>query len=157
MPELMGSKMETAKGKKSKVSIIKGDSPEKMIREAVASLGGMGHFVKKGDVVFIKPNMVSEQPPPVTTPPDRVAIVVRMCFEAGAERVLVGDMPAIGNETTSRKVTAKLAMDQAAVGEIVYLDQEKEVDVNLPDCKVLKQIQIPEILLNVDTVINMPV
>lgn len=152
--------MSTLNEKRTTVSVIKGNSPEKMIREAVHRLGGMERFVGKGDVVFIKPNMVSEQPPPVTTPPDRVAIVTRMCFEAGAERVLVGDMPAIGNETTSRKVTAKLAMDQAveaAGGEIVYLDQEKEVDIDLPEGKVLKSIQIPGILLKADTVINIPV
>jgi len=143
----------------SKVSVIKGNSPEKMFREAVDRLGGMGRFVRKGELVFVKPNMVSDQAPPATTPSEFVTIVTRMCLEMGAECVLVGDMPAIGEDTTSRKAMTNLGMDKAvraAGGKVVYLDEEKEVDIDLPEGQVLKRIQIPEILLKADTVINMP-
>lgn len=63
------------------------------VRAGVDALGGMSRFVKPGEAVFIKPNVGFDRPPWVgaTTTPEVVAEVVRLCRQAGAATVLVGD------------------------------------------------------------------
>ncbi len=62
-------------------------------RRAVELLGGMSRFVTRGDVVFVKPNIGFPRTPAqgANTHPDVVAAVVKLCYEAGAKRVVVGD------------------------------------------------------------------
>lgn len=66
-----------------------------MVRAAIGALGGIGRFVAAGDVVLIKPNMAWDRPPDLgaNTHPAVVAELVRVCREAGAARVIVGDVP----------------------------------------------------------------
>ena len=65
----------------------------KLTEQAVAGLGGMGRFVNKGEVVWIKPNMAWDRKPEqaANTNPDVVATLARLCLEAGAKTVKVGD------------------------------------------------------------------
>lgn len=66
-----------------------------MVRLALEPLGGMGQFIARGDVVLLKPNVAFDRPPVLgaTTSPEVVAAVARMCFAAGAAKVLVADNP----------------------------------------------------------------
>lgn len=68
---------------------------EKTIRAAMAALGGMGRFIQHGDVVMIKPNVAFDRPPALaaTTHPDAVRAVAKLCFEAGASKVVMADNP----------------------------------------------------------------
>jgi len=65
------------------------------IRAAVEQLGGMGRFVRRGDVVMIKPNIAFDRPPALcaTTHPDALRATAQLCFEAGAKEVFVADNP----------------------------------------------------------------
>jgi uncharacterized protein (DUF362 family) len=75
------------------LSIAQGGDPGDMARRAVQALGGMGRFVKAGNTVVIKPN--ASFPDGIAagtaTNPGIVAVVVSMCKEAGAGRVVVMD------------------------------------------------------------------
>jgi len=42
---------------------VQGSDPHKMIAALLATLGGIGKFVKKGDFVVIKPNAAFANPP----------------------------------------------------------------------------------------------
>jgi uncharacterized protein (DUF362 family) len=66
-----------------------------MVKAALDSMGGVGHFIKKGDVVVIKPNVAFDKNPDLaaTTQPDTVSAVIRLCFGAGARKVIVADNP----------------------------------------------------------------
>lgn len=76
------------------LAVVRGSDVESMVREAVAKLGGMGHFIAKGDRVLIKPNVGWDRQPEqaANTNPEVVGAVARLCLEAGAERVLVTDV-----------------------------------------------------------------
>jgi len=76
-----------------KIALAETDDHAAGVRAAVEAIGGMGRFVRAGDVVFIKPNAGFDRPPWVgaTTSPAVVAAVVGLCRDAGAARVLVGD------------------------------------------------------------------
>src|SRR5262249_44173837 len=67
----------------------------KMVAAALGPMGGMERFIKRGETVLIKPNVAFDRGPRMgaTTNPDVLAEVVRLCFAAGARRVLVADNP----------------------------------------------------------------
>ena len=77
------------------LAIAHGTEHEKTIRAAMAALGGMDRFIKRGDVVMIKPNVAFDRPPALaaTTHPDALRAVAKLCFEAGASKVVVADNP----------------------------------------------------------------
>jgi uncharacterized protein (DUF362 family) len=55
--------------------------------------GGMTHFVSRGDVVAIKPNISWARRPDLsaTTNPEVLAAVIELCYEAGARKVRIVD------------------------------------------------------------------
>ena len=67
----------------------------KLTEKAIEGLGGLKRFVSRGDVVWVKPNIGWERNPrqAANTNPDVVATLVRLCLEAGAKTVKVGDNP----------------------------------------------------------------
>lgn len=77
------------------VALAGGADPAANATRAVAALGGMSAFVKRGDVVVVKPNICAARAPEyaATTNPDVVAALVRLALAAGAGEVLVMDYP----------------------------------------------------------------
>lgn len=71
----------------------RGPDPADNVRRAVAALGGMGRFVRPGEVVVIKPNVGWDRLPEqaANTDPQVVGELVRACREAGARKVIVTD------------------------------------------------------------------
>lgn len=68
-----------------KVSVVKADNynietVDKAVNDAVNLIGGWKNFIKKGDKVLIKPNMLTNVTPEkaVTTHPE----VVRACYKS---------------------------------------------------------------------------
>ena len=66
-----------------------------MVEAAMVAMGGVNLFIQKGDVVVIKPNVAFDKNPDLaaTTQPDTVMAVTRLCFGAGARKVIVADNP----------------------------------------------------------------
>lgn len=77
------------------ISIVQGSERAKTVNKAIELLGGMERFIRPGDVVVIKPNAAFASPPMLgaTTNPDLVAEVVKLCYKAGAKKVVVTDNP----------------------------------------------------------------
>jgi uncharacterized protein (DUF362 family) len=77
------------------LAIAHGADHEKTVRAAVGALGGMERFVKKGDVVLIKPNVAFDRPAALaaTTHPDALRAVAKLVLAAGAAKVIVADNP----------------------------------------------------------------
>jgi uncharacterized protein (DUF362 family) len=77
------------------LAIARGSDHNKTIRAAIGALGGMGRFVRKGDVVVLKPNVAFDRPPALaaTTHPEALRAVAKLVLEAGAAKVLVADNP----------------------------------------------------------------
>jgi uncharacterized protein (DUF362 family) len=70
----------------------------RMVKAALDVMGGdrgVGHFITKGDVVVIKPNVAFDKNPDLaaTTQPDTLSAVVKLCLGAGARKVIVADNP----------------------------------------------------------------
>ncbi len=125
--------------------------------QALDAVGGLGRFVNRGDVVWIKPNLGWNRPPELaaTTNPDVVATLVRLCLEAGAKRVRVGDYTC--HDARQSYVTSGVAAAvQAAGGELVYLEERRFRDVELGGRRLKSWPVYPEIL-EADFLLNVPV
>lgn len=86
----------------------------KMLIAALGPMGGLERFVKRGDVVLIKPNVAFDRGPRMgaTTNPVVLAEVVRLCFAAGARKVLVADNPIEKAEPCFAKSRIREAAEQ---------------------------------------------
>ncbi len=77
------------------VAVASGEEREAVIRAAIDGLGGIQRFISKGDRVLIKPNVAFDRPAALgaTTHPDSLRAIAKLCFEAGAKKVVVADNP----------------------------------------------------------------
>lgn len=128
-----------------------------MIEKTMEALGGMGRFVKKGDAVWIKPNMAWDRTPEqaANTNPVLVAALVKMCFDAGAKSVKVGDMTC--NEAVKSYPNSGIeAAAKAAGAEVVYLDENRFKEYDLAGVRLQKWPLYPDIVES-DIVINVPI
>ncbi|MFO0958897.1 MAG: DUF362 domain-containing protein [Isosphaeraceae bacterium] len=66
-----------------------------MVKAALMEMGGIDQFIKKGDIVVLKPNVAFDKNPDLaaTTQPDTVAAMVKLCLGAGARKVILADNP----------------------------------------------------------------
>jgi len=127
------------------------------VRKAVISLleplGGVGAFVRPGDRVLLKPNLLAAKAPEaaVTTHPAVVKAVAELLREAGC-RVMIGDSPGIGG---FRKVADKGGISQAAResgAELVEFDETVEIK----GAGTFRRIAIARAYWEADKVINLP-
>ena len=128
-----------------------------LTEKAIEGLGGMKRFVSRGDVVWVKPNIAWDRPPELAanTNPAVVAAVVRMCFDAGAKIVKVGDNPC--NQAEKTYVSTGIPAAAKAVGaQIVTLDRKRFRKTAIGGDRV-KTIPIYPEILDCDVLINVPV
>lgn len=128
-------------------------------RAAIAAIGGMSAFIRKGDTVVLKPNAAWARQPDAaaTTHPDVLSAVIAMCKEAGAGEILVVehviDRPAdmvltlTGLRAATEKAGARLI---AAENESMYRK------IEIPGGKVLTSEQVAKDVLKADVFINLP-
>ncbi len=134
-----------------------GDIAVKLTEQAMEALGGMKRFVSKGDVVWLKPNIGWDRTPEQAgnTNPDVVKTLVRMCLDAGAKTVKVGDNPC--NPAEKTYVTSKIAEYARTAGaEIVFLDPNRYRDMDIGGERLKMHPVYPEIV-ECDLVISVPI
>jgi uncharacterized protein (DUF362 family) len=102
------------------------EEARRLTREAIAALGGMGRFISRGDVVWVKPNIGWNRRPEqaATTNPDVVATLVSLCYQAGAKRVVVSDN-SCNSAPASFARSGIQAAAQKAGADVFTLDERK--------------------------------
>ena len=65
------------------------------LEEVIGKLGRISNFVKKGNKVLLKPNLVCAEPPETAnaTDPRVIEALINLCKGAGASSVTVADHP----------------------------------------------------------------
>jgi uncharacterized protein (DUF362 family) len=139
------------------MAIARGPDPAANARRAIASVGGMGRFVKRGERVVIKPNIGWNRLPEqaANSNPDVVAEVVRQVVAAGAAKVWVTDV----SVNTAEQCFARSGIEKAAqaAGATVVRPEStafREVDVS---GKLLRTGDVLYPFVDADRVINVPV
>ena len=129
----------------------------RLTRRAIQDLGGMSRFVSKGQVVWVKPNIAWDRTPEQAgnTNPDVVATVIKMCYEAGAKQVMVGDNPCNAGERTYPNSRIQPLAEKAGA-RVIRLDRRKFKKTAL-NGKALKEWEIYSDMIEVDTFINIPI
>ena len=79
----------------ARMAIARGFDRRPGTEMVIRALGGMKAFIQSGDRVLLKVNAAFASPPILgaTTHPDMVTTVAKLCFQAGADRVMVTDNP----------------------------------------------------------------
>ncbi len=134
--------------------------PREITRRAIAAIGGMERFVKKGNDVIIKPNVCTAYYTfeyAATTNPEVVAALVQLCLEAGAKRVRVMDFPFGGTPQASYDKSGIATAVKAAGGVVEPMSNMKFRDVPIPDGKKLKQWKVYGDILDADVLIDVPI
>ena len=143
-----------------KIAVASKKNPGASTRAAIAALGGMAAFVKKGDKVVIKPNAAWARSPEnaATTNPEVVAALVAMCKEAGAKEVTIIehtiDRPA---DMVLATTGIKAAAEKAGAKVQAIQNESNYRQIEIPGGKLLKREQVSKDILAADVFINVPI
>ncbi len=129
-------------------------SVEAALADILRDLGGMDRFIAPGDTVLLKPNLLSPRPPEqaVTTHPSLVAAVARVCLQAGAGMVWLGDSCA--GDHDDRELWQRTGMTAALAGLPVEFKSFNRAVATRP--LGASQAPVPVWLDQVDKVISLP-
>ena len=132
---------------------------EACIRALVEQMGGMGRFVRPGERIVLKANLLRAAPPEsaICTHPAVVEAVARLVKEAGGTPVIC-DSPggALHKEAVLRSLFEKTGMAAAAAAAGAELSMDSSTrTVSLPEGKVLRQAEIITPVAEADGVIDL--
>lgn len=140
------------------LAVFAGDSPEANVRAAIAALGGMERFVKRGQRVAIKPNMLTAREPQyaVTTNPAVVAALVKMAYDAGARDVVVFDRPTAPPRLVY-EVSGIADAVNAVDGRMKVLGDGDFERIAIPQGRLLRSWPLAVPAFDADVFINVPI
>ena len=132
---------------------------EAALRAAVTNMGGMERFVRPGERILLKANLLRPAPPEtaICTHPAVVGAIAAMVKEAGGTP-WIADSPggALQKESVLRGLYEKTGMAQVAqrTGAQLCLDASSRL-VDLPEGKVLRQAEIISPVLDADGIFDL--
>jgi uncharacterized protein (DUF362 family)/Pyruvate/2-oxoacid:ferredoxin oxidoreductase delta subunit len=124
------------------------------LRQLLEPLGGMVAFVKPGQKVLLKPNLLAGKPPEkaVTTHPEIVRAVICLVKEAGG-RISLGDSPGIGSpENVARKAGLLDIVEETGIR---FAPFKESVKIR-PQGTTFHELEVARELLEADVIINLP-
>ena len=120
------------------LGVARGDNYEAMLKMAIGAIGGLEHFIRKGDVVLIKPNVAFDRAPKLgaTTNPEVLSALIRLLRAAGAAEVRVADSPIESPENCFAKSGIAEAAQRS--GATLYLPSPTSFEMlEVPGAKLI--------------------
>lgn len=119
------------------------------------SLGGMARFVRPGERVLLKPNLLSASPPErcVTTHPEVVRAAALRVMEAGAHP-FIGDSPGLDGFSGVAEKTGMAAV--AAELGIPCVELDDPVPLPMAEGSVFQRVEVSRKAVGADRIINLP-
>jgi len=129
------------------------------LKQGLGLIGGLGRYVKKGQQVLLKVNLLMGKPPEeaVTTHPAFVEAVAELVAAEGATPI-IGDSPGgIFNKGFLTRAYQAAGLDAVAerCGAKLNWDFETE-QLPFSEGKILKTVTIGKFVSNADVIINLP-
>lgn len=130
-------------------------SADTAVRASLEPFGGMGAFVKPGQKVLLKVNLVAPSRPAlaVTTHPEVLRAVIRLVKEAGGIP-FVGDGPGVGDTITAAKASG--LTDVAEQEGATFLEFNETAVYENQANTVMKRISLTSHLKDMDVLITLP-
>lgn len=134
--------------------------PAALVEAAIAALGGIETFVKPGDNVIIKPNIVAADYSyeyAAYTNPEVVGAITALCVGAGAGSVRMMDSPSTssGEQAYARSGIGEAVI--AAGGQTEVMSSIKFRQVDIPEGRNINSWPVYGDVLDADVVINVPI
>ncbi|MFH1479733.1 MAG: DUF362 domain-containing protein [Pseudomonadota bacterium] len=142
------------------VSVVKGKNVKKITREAIALIGGLDRVLRSVNTVLIKPNFGVDLPHTAggTTNPLVVATLVELVKDAGVKRVIVGESSVVGyNAGKIFDFLGVRGLFKKAGAELINMDEDKSVQVKVPNGKVFKKMKVHRTAYESDFIISVPI
>ncbi len=141
------------------VALVHGTDPQHTLPLALSLLGGIERLSLRGKRVLLKPNVLSDRPPPTTTDPLVVGAMARLVREQGPAETIVADGSGIIRLPTSANLTATgmRSAAEAARATVLALEDEPWVRLEPPQAKALTRFYFSKPVYDADILINMPV
>ena len=146
---------------KTTVSIVRCENYEQRnvdnaVQKSLELIGGLDRFVKPGDKVLLKVNLLMPRPPEkgVTTHPAVIEALAKLAKGIGAK-------PIIGDSSMwmTKQALRVCGVDGVAAqigAESVNLDSYTPVEIENPDGVMLKKIHVAGLIRDVDVIISVP-
>jgi uncharacterized protein (DUF362 family)/Pyruvate/2-oxoacid:ferredoxin oxidoreductase delta subunit len=111
----------------------------------------------RGKTVLLKPNIVMDAPPEkaVVTHPAFLEAVIRLVWEGGASRVLVGDSPGIQKPNFTGKVSGLGEVTRKMGAEWVDFTRNRE-ELPCPGGRVVRHFTVAGVLAEAGCLISLP-
>ena len=146
----------------NKVSIVKCEEysdVQAAVEKAVEFIGGIERFIKKGDKVVIKPNLVSRKKPEeaVTTNPEFLHAVILMAEKAGGIVTIAESPGGPYNAVALKAVYSACGIDKAIEGTNAKLNFDTSfTEARFEDGRTVKNIPVINPILEADVIISLP-
>jgi uncharacterized protein (DUF362 family) len=128
------------------------------VLKAVNLIGGFEKFVKKGEVVLLKPNFNTADPFPASTDFEFLKAVVELVYQQDPKLVMIGESSTMSFNT--KKIMEKLGifklLEADSPPRIYVFEEWQWVKKNIKNGKYLKSVSISEILERPDKIIFLP-
>ena len=134
------------------------EEARRLTRAAVDALGGMGRFVSRGHVVWVKPNIGWDRRPEqaACSNPDVVASIVQMCYQAGAAKVIVADNPCAPAEHSYARSGIRAAAEKAGA-QCPYMDDRKFRKMAIRGGRAIREWEVYAGIVEADRLINVAI
>lgn len=144
---------------KVKVAIVTSDKPDKAVVAALALLGGMEKFVRKGQTIVVKPNIAWEKPPELaaTTNPDVVTAIIKECYKAGAKTVKVVERSCQNGKRCFDICGFDKVIRETGAERVILSEPEDYKEIEFPEGREIKSWPIAKEILKCDVFINVPI
>lgn len=140
------------------VAVAEGKNYEDITKSAINAVGGMNNFVKKGDVVVVKPNIGWDRKPEfaANTHPLVVKAIVEDCLRAGAKKVKVFDRTCNDPRRSYDNSGITDVLKGMSKVELKHIDYDRFKRIALNGV-FLKEWELYDEALNADVYINVPI
>ena len=131
------------------------DQVAKAVRAGVDAFGGMGRFVRPGQRVLLKPNLLAPEvsSKAVTTHPAVVEAVLGLVRECGGDAI-IGDSPGLAS---ARRVARKCGIAEVAARcGVPVVPFTEPVAVPAQEGQLFRQIELARTVAEAGVVINLP-
>ena len=139
-----------------KLSTYDPEQVENALRQLLDPLGGMKAFVKSGQKVLIKPNLLMGKPPEkaVTTHPEILRQTILLAQEAGGI-VTVGDSPGLGKSEVVARKCGVYDVIKATGAKFAPFEVSRPITIR-DNAGTFHHLEVAADVLDADVIINLP-